>query len=424
MKEAHEMRSKLTWGIPSLIVACWLWLSQAIPLVRADTTLPLCGSRLISGFLSVSPTFAQDRTLLFRRHIMHTPWALLKSTDGGLSWAEISYPGGSEGIDGLFFSPQYAQDQTLYATYDGYLGRLDRSTDGGESWTTLTTPRTGGSTAATLAVYDINTLFLGYGGGQPGGYSEQGLFYSTDGGGSWERRFVGGVAAVALSPNYAQDGTILINPVAYHYDGGIFKSTDRGLTWQPSREGLDWGGDTVTWQIIFSPDFVHDHTVFCANRGGGGGGTYKSTDAGDHWTSIDQSLKPDFVAWPDLVLSPHYPQDQTLWVSGYPPWLLARSTDGGATWRKLSFYLLTPLAAPETCAPDGRCRVELIARDESASLGIYKSFDGGDTWQCLEESDAPPTPAPPIEIPEPATWLLLTAGLAGAGGWMRRRRAG
>ncbi len=411
------MLKRMTLGGGSIwALVCWLLLSLNTAGL-ADTLPAGCGTT--GGSLYVSPTFAEDRTL-FQKSYADGRSMLIRSTDGGLSWAEFSYPDGSDVIYDLYFSPQYARDQTLYATYGGPSGRLERSTDGGESWTTLTTPRTTAITFPVMALYDAATLFLGYGGGQPGGYSEQGLFYSADGGRTWEHRFVGGIAAVALSPNYAQDATLMVSPVAYHADGGIMKSTDRGLTWQPSREGLRWGGDGATDQIIFSPDFAHDRTVFCASWWG----LYKSTDGGDHWLNADDTLNPEHgPSEPSLVVSPHYPQDRTLWATWRnPEHGQARSTDSGRTWRHLPTAVWW-LSASKTCPVQGACQVVLFGENQNGYL--IKSFDGGDTWQCLEEPDAlPPTPAPPIEIPEPATWLLLAGGigLLARYGWRKATR--
>lgn len=400
-----------------LVLLFWLIFSGVMPPAIADTSPPRCSPENRAGSLYVSPTFTEDHTM-FLRTSTSGQLAFRKSIDGGLTWIDLVYPGGMDVTYGLHFSPNYAQDQTLYAAYGGPSGRLDRSTDGGHSWETLMAPRTSAATFPVMAVYDADTLFLGYGRGQPGGYSEQGLFYSADGGHAWEHRFVGGVAAVALSPNYAQDAMILVSPVAYHADGGVFKSTDRGRTWQASREGLRWGGDGATHQIAFSPDFANDRTVFCASLWG----LYKSTDAGEHWASIDESLDPSHgPSRPSFALSPRYSQDDTLWAYGYPGWNLVRSTDGGVTWHQLS-AAVTPVAARELCGTESDCRVILFGEDRDRQL--LKSIDGGDTWRCLESPDVPlPTPTPPpTEVPEPATWLLLASGLTGLAGWLRATR--
>ena len=403
---------KFAWGLCVLVAALWLILYGTFSVAFADTTLPSCDPNNGTGWLYISPTFVIDRTL-FMRGRTDDHFVLRRSTDGGSSWTKVVHPSGPDIIHGLYFSSQYLQDQTLYAAYGG-TGRLDRSTDGGRSWTTLTAPSTSAATVAIMAVYDADTLFLGYGQGQPGGYTGQGLFYSADGGRTWEYRFVGGIAAVALSPNYAQDATLMISPVAYHADGGVFKSTDAGRTWQPSRDGLRWGGDGATYQIIFSPDFVHDHTVFCASLWG----LYKSTDAGAHWANADDALHPEHgPSRPSLTVSPRYSQDHTLWANWlFPEAGQARSTDGGATWRHLP-TAVTWWTASEVCSAGSGCRVILFGVSQS---GYLKSFDGGDTWQCLEEPDAPPTPLPPADVPEPATWLLLGSGLAALAGYARR----
>jgi photosystem II stability/assembly factor-like uncharacterized protein len=319
----------------------------------------------------------------------------------------------------MALSPNYLSDQTLYLAPGD---TLVRSADGGRTWTSVSLPPSEGT--ASLALTDVRTLFLALGGGPPYWYPQQGLFYSGDAGRNWERLYQGGVHDVALSPDYGDDHTILIGIAGYHWNGGILKSTDNGRTWQPSREGLPWGADGVTRDIAFSPGYAEDHTVFCLSWQG----LYKSTDDGTTWQRL--APVPDGAPWGSIeqfLVSPRYPHDQTVWLRGDREGQL-RSTDGGTTWQQMP-HTVQPIAVAEAyCPQGGDCGVELFGYTwDSEHDYVYKSFDGGMTWYCLESAVTPmptPTPPPPTpEIPEASTLLLLAGGLAGLAGYLRRHRS-
>jgi len=377
----------------------------------ACTPWPLNGGRKFWP----SPAFQQDQTLFTSDWEYADPahererFYILRSSDGGRSWLRWE-PANLWVVYDLAFSPDYAHDRTVCAASNA----LFCSTDAGLSWASAPFPPDGGyGPLPSLVMTGPRSLFLGLRGGPPGVASFRGLFYSADAGATWEKRVPGFVDSVAVSPAYAEDHTVLISFSAYHFNGGIAKSTDGGYSWAPSREGLEWGADGQTIEITFSPDYPADQTVFCLSWDA----PYKSTDAGAHWTRLDPH--DPSLPWGNTrhyVVSPHFSRDQTLWLEDSVSGDSLMSTDGGATWQGIAFNI-RPLAAMEAyCPQGGDCGIELIGYRSKIdeALYYYKSFDGGQTWDCLETAVTPtPTPpAPPAEIPEPATWLLVGGGLA------------
>ena len=196
---------------------------------------------------------------------------VLRSTDGGETWAMYN-----EGIEDLWastvaFSPDWAHDQTLFAA--GY-GPTHRSTDGGASWQPLS--------SHLPPLYDL-----------------------------------------ALSPNYGQDRTLFAcyresEPSAVWPESGVVRSTDGGETWELASMGLPGTYDPWARSIALSPNFATDRTLFLAYRGTGHQGpdqVFCSTDAGDTWVSLppipgEPHIHALAVTGPDAV---HVATDNGVW---------------------------------------------------------------------------------------------------------------
>lgn len=180
--------------------------------------------------------------------------------------------------------------------------------------------------------------------------------------------------------------------------GGIYKSVDGGLTWE--LKGLE--GTEHIGRILVHP--TDPNTVWVAALGplwreGGDRGVYKTTDGGDSWRQVasvsdragfvDITMHPDdpnvlmATSW-ERIRGPYYLQ------SGGPGSGIWRSTDGGESWTEIEGAGLPTTELGRIgidYAPSNGDIVYAIveaaapSEDEGRLSGLYRSEDGGTTWE-------------------------------------------
>ncbi len=173
---------------------------------------------------------------------------------------------------------------------------------------------------------------------------------------------------------------------------GVYKSVDGGKTWK--NMGLQDSGHIS--QIWINPD--DSDMVMVAAQGplwndGGDRGLYRTNDGGESWSRIleidEHTGVNEFVVDPrnfDNIVVSTYQRRRHVWVliNGGPGSGIQRTTDGGATWQKVSNGLpnkddmgrIGLAGAPS--APD---TIYAIVEASDAERGIYRSDDFGITWR-------------------------------------------
>jgi photosystem II stability/assembly factor-like uncharacterized protein len=179
------------------------------------------------------------------------------------------------------------------------------------------------------------------------------------------------ITALAISPNYPIDRTLLVGMSGPEQGGSLYRSTDGGDTWQPITRGLT---DLQIKQIVFSPTFAQDQTIFVGTQSNG---LYRSSDGGNTWTGLASryTSDPTYASLNGLAVSPNFANDRLVLISANT---IYRSSDGGATWRDTG---LPPglIAFSPNFATD-----RLIL-----SEGRWRSSDGGQSWQPSAAGLAP-----------------------------------
>ena len=75
---------------------------------------------------------------------------------------------------------------------------------------------------------------------------------------------------------------------------GVYKTTDGGRTWKQTLKVDDDTGandlvmDPTNHQILYATTYQRRRTACCMNGGGPGSGIWKSTDAGETWTRLEE----------------------------------------------------------------------------------------------------------------------------------------
>jgi photosystem II stability/assembly factor-like uncharacterized protein len=183
-----------------------------------------------------------------------------------------------------------------------------------------------------------------------------GVFKSTNGGVTWAPVFdkvdammsIGAIAVSKSNANIVWVGTGEANTrQSSSWGDGVYKSTDAGSTWQ--RMGLV--ETRAIGRVVIDP--VNPDVVYVAAQGHLWGpnkerGIFKTTDGGATWKqtlTIDENTGANDVAIdptnPKLLYAAAYQRERKSWGfnGGGPGSGIYRSTDAGVTWKKLTMGL-------------------------------------------------------------------------------------
>jgi photosystem II stability/assembly factor-like uncharacterized protein len=259
-----------------------------------------------------SPNYADDGTVFAGRNVHPNPAPVLRTADGGATWDVSSAGLDVVSINCLAVSPNFPSNPMLLA---GTEPGLWKSSDHGDSWQQVGIPWSGN---------DRNVRAVGIGAGAEVFAATTAYIYcSDDGGVHWRTHSTDwwrSALCLAISPNYASDGMLAMGA-----SRGIQVSVNRGRSWSTSRAGLPAYAGARS--IVFSPGFATDGTLFAA-LSGKDGGVYKSTDRGTTWQGMNNGIQRSAEA---VAISANYRTDQTVYA-GTSGSGVFRSEDGGASW--------------------------------------------------------------------------------------------
>ena len=182
------------------------------------------------------------------------------------------------------------------------------------------------------------------------------------------------------------------------YGDGIYRSDDGGVHWK----NMGLTNSQHISKIIVHPE--NSNTIWAAAQGplwnkGGERGLYKSTDGGQSWEQTLGNNK--WTSITDLVIDPRNPnilyaatwdrhRTVAAYMGGGPGTALYRSADGGDTWEKLSRGLPTSNMGKIGLAISPQNPDVLYAAIEldRRTGGVYRSADRGSSWKKMSDAVA------------------------------------
>jgi photosystem II stability/assembly factor-like uncharacterized protein len=278
--------------------------------------------------------------------------AILRTTDGGATWADVSPKGEPTPAVGLPIDPQPSTVAGIFPSFaEGWVAAARSETavavlhtvDGGRSWSERLV-RVPFAEGLALAVPTSPTARLLLSAGPALALEEKALLGSDDGGKTWDTVACSCPATAALSTLDAS--------------GFLY-----GMTFVSPAEGWIAGtptGDSQNW-------------------------LYRTVDGGRHWTPVPIPLPPGFRGVTDVEAPFVFGRQRGVLVVGLHAAsglevMVDHTSDGGVTWR--------PGPVRKTRIDVGTLDAAFINSDDGWVAGsgdshLYVTRDGGLTWQIL-----------------------------------------
>ena len=277
-------------------------------------------------------------------------------------------------------------------------GGLWKTIDGGETWDPVTDFKITSASVGAVAVSetDPDLVFIGMGEACIRGniIPGDGIYRSRDGGESWDHvgfREVDAVSKIRIHPT---DPDVVFAAVFGKYgadseERGVFKSVDGGVTWRrvlyrDAKTGaVDIAIDRNNPDVLYASLWQAFRKEYTMASGGPGSGMFKSTDGGDTWTEITRNpgMPPEGVVGRIGLAVSSANSERVYALFEHDEGGLFRSDDGGDTWeranaerriRQRAFYYTHVFADHQD---------EDVVYVQNTSL--FRSVDGGATYEVI-----------------------------------------
>ena len=325
--------------------------SRFVPRLASSRLCAVTGGLVLQGALLASSLGAQ---------------ALDTATVAGLRWRTVGPANFMGRLSDVVGIP--SPSKTVFVAAAG--GGIWKSTNNGITWRpTFDDKRIISMGMLAIAPSDTQQVWAGTGEPnsrnsiEPGG----GIFKSTDGGLTWKpmglekTEHIGRIAVHPTNPNVvyvaALGATWRANP-----DRGLYKTTDGGQTWKLVKFISDKAGfvDVAIHpknpNVIFATSWERRRTPYSLFSGGPGSGLWKSTDAGETWTEVKGG--------------------------GFPAGYKGRmSLDINLSNPDVIYMMIE--AASNSTGP-------IVGERSPKNNGLWKSTDGGATWTQMNNINVRP----------------------------------
>ncbi|MGH7597372.1 MAG: YCF48-related protein, partial [bacterium] len=300
------------------------------------------------SFFNANAGWAVGRDDVFRGY-------LLKTTNGGASWVtqKIAQPGSED-----FFSVHFIDAKTGWAvgydthSFSGSFGIVYKTTDGGSTWSKL--PEIGPANLFLYFVY-FNDDSTGWAAGSNGT-----ILKTRNGARTWSKQ-ISGTTNHLYSASFVDTTT----GWAVGTSGTILKTSDGGATWSPQNSG--------TTNTLRSVLFIDANTGWAA---GDNGAILKTTNGGAQWLSQASGTTA-------ALSSVDFIDDNTGWAVGSPGAIL-KTSNGGNTW-----VTQTPSRLFTTNRINSVVFVDANTGWAAGERGtILKTTDGGSAWPAQNSRTA------------------------------------